>query len=255
MTQPTAATPTAPKEVHHSRRNLILALIGAAIVGAIAVGGFGIWYLFFRSAGPAAVAGAPPVFPATTVPAPSALDGEWRVDTSLGSMSDNSASFTGYRVQENLAGVGGQVAVGRSPKVSGSLTLRGPTIDNVHITADLTALASDDPSRDSQLTRQAIETERYPTAEFRTTGPIDLASLPADGQAIQVTAGGEFTLHGVTRTIQVPLSAERRGGIIAVTGTLEVTFGDYGVIPPSSLVVLSVADHGTMELHLLFTHV
>lgn len=69
-----------------------------------------------------------------------------------------------------------------------------------------------------------------------------------------VTAKGAFTLHGVTWTVDISLQAVRQGGIIAVTGTLPVTFADYGFQGPNSFSVLSVDDHGTMELHLLFTH-
>lgn len=235
------------------RRNLLV-LAGVALVGVLAVGGFGIWYLFFRPAGPAAVEGKAPVFPAASVPAPASLDGEWQVSTSLGSMSDFSASWVGYRVQEKLASIGANTAVGRTAGVSGSMTVSGTTVTAVTITANLTGLQSNDPNRDGQLSRQAIETAKYPTASFATTQPIDPGSLPADGKVVRVTATGTLTLHGVTRTVQIPLSVERRGGIIAVTGSLEIVFADYQIVPPSSFAVLSVDDHGTMELHILFTH-
>jgi polyisoprenoid-binding protein YceI len=236
------------------RRNILLVLAALVLAGVI-VGGFGIWYLFFRPAGPASVEGKAPVFPAASVPAPASLDGEWQVSTSLGSMTDFSTSWVGYRVQEKLASVGANTAVGRTAGVSGSMTVSGTAVTAVTITADLTGLQSDDRNRDGQLSRQAIETAKYPTASFATTQPIDLGSLPADGKVVRVTATGTLTLHGVTRTVQVPLSVERRGGVIAVTGSLQIVFADYQVVPPSSFAVLTVDDHGTMELHILFTHV
>jgi hypothetical protein len=63
-----------------------------------------------------------------------------------------------------------------------------------------------------------------------------------------------FQLHSVTKTVTVALQALRQGGIIAVTGSLPITFSDYSIQKPNSFSVLSVDDHGTMELHLLFTH-
>jgi hypothetical protein len=54
--------------------------------------------------------------------------------------------------------------------------------------------------------------------------------------------------------VTIPLQAARRGGIIAVSGTLPIVFADYSIQKPNSFSVLSVDDHGTMELHLLFTH-
>jgi len=51
----------------------------------------------------------------------------------------------------------------------------------------------------------------------------------------------------------VPLSARLSGGVIAVTGSLPIVFADYGIQKPSSFIVLSIADQGTMELQLMFT--
>ena len=238
----------------HGRRKLPVVVACLFVMAAIAAGGYGLWYILIGPAEPAAVGA--PVFPTgAPVPPPASLDGSWQVNPSLGNMTDTSSSWVGYRVQEQLVGVGGHTAVGRTPKVSGSMTLTGSTVNDVQITADLTALASDDSNRDSQLRRQAIQTDTYPTAMFKTIKPIDMGSLPAEGKSVTVNATGALTLHGVTKTVQITLQAERRGGIIAVTGTLPVVFGDYGFKGPNSFSVVSVDDHGTMELHLLFTHV
>jgi hypothetical protein len=35
---------------------------------------------------------------------------------------------------------------------------------------------------------------------------------------------------------------------------LEITFADFGIAKPTSFLVLSVQDHGTLELQLFFTH-
>ena len=134
------------------------------------------------------------------------------------------------------------------------MTLTGAVADNVLITADLTALTSDNPQRDGQLTHQAIETSTYPTAMFKTIQPVNLGSLPADGTVVSVNATGALSLHGVTRTVTIALQALRRGGVIAVSGSLPIVFADYSIQKPNSFSVLSVDDHGTMELHLLFTH-
>lgn len=42
-------------------------------------------------------------------------------------------------------------------------------------------------------------------------------------------------------------------GVIEVTGSLPIVFADYGIQKPTSFIVLSVADEGTMELQLFFT--
>ena len=247
--------------------------LAAVVLAILAAGAFGLWYIFLRPSGPAAVADAslvvPSRAPATSSAGSSAaatssassssttlsggIDGTWNVDTSIGSFSDFSDSFVGYRVQEQLASIGGNTAVGRTPAVSGSLTIAGTKVTAVTIQADLTGLKSDDNRRDGQLSHQGLETSTYPTATFGLTSPIDLGSVPADGAEVSVSATGKLTLHGQTKDVQIPLKAKLSGNTIVVTGSLEITFADYGISKPNSFAVLSIADTGTLELQLFFT--
>lgn len=262
--------------VHTATFRLALGLAAIVVIGGVAYGG---WYLFLRPAGPPPVdlgllnvattspgpvssaaatsvaSETPSGSAATSATTPSTAgtrDGTWKVDTSLGSGA--TGSFVGYRVQETLASIGANTAVGRTSGVSGSFTLAGTTISAATISADLTGLTSDDPRRDGQLTQRGLETSTYPTATFVLSSPIALGSLPADGQIVKATATGQLTLHGQTRSVQVALEAKLSGGVIAVTGSLPITFGDYGITPPTSFLALSVAAQGTLELQLLFTH-
>ena len=137
--------------------------------------------------------------------------------------------------------------------MTGSLTIAGSQVSAVTIEADLTALTSDDPNRDRQLGNQGIQTGQFPTATFKLTSPLDLGSVPADGKPVSVTAKGDLTLHGVTKSVEIPLKATLNGSIIVVRGSLPITFADYGIDKPNSFKVLSIDDHGTMELQLFFT--
>jgi polyisoprenoid-binding protein YceI len=271
LTDPTRATP-APSR---NRRWLAIGLAVVAIV--LVVGGAaGFSYLFLRPAAPAAVGlssaspiatdaaatGGPSTDASATATSPvtsagtgttASLDGTWNVDPSVGSFSDFSGSFVGYRVEEELANVGAATAVGRTQEVGGSLTLEGTTITAVEITADLSTLQSDNNMRDGQLQRQALETGTFPEATFVLTQPIDLGSLPADGAVISVTATGDLTIHGQTRTVELPLEARLSGDVVTVTGSTEIVFADYGISQPRSFMVLSIADRGTMEFQLQFT--
>jgi polyisoprenoid-binding protein YceI len=269
------------------RRSRPIVWLGTAVVIAVlAVGAYGLWYLFLRPAGPPPVSisdvtvpsasadastpgsSAASSGPAATSAAASSgssgasagsgssgssaatgssnLSGTWNVDSSLG-------SFVGYRVQEQLASIGANTAVGRTSGVTGTLTLDGSTVTAVDITADMTQLQSDDQRRDGQLRNQGIQYQQYPTAEFKLTQPIALGSIPADGQTVSATATGDLTLHGVTKSVEIPLQAKVSDGHIIVTGSLPIAFADYNIQAPTSFAVLSVRDHGTMELQLLFT--
>jgi polyisoprenoid-binding protein YceI len=250
-----------------SRPSWIRIGLTGLLLALVAGGAFGIWYLFLRPAPPAAVAlpSLPAASPGASTGASAAassepgastaaggLDGTWQIDPSVGSFADFSGSFVGYRVQEELASIGAQEAVGRTPDVTGSLTISVTTIETVEVTADLTTLKSDDDRRDGQLERQGIETGTFPTATFRLTAPIELGGLPAEGETITVTATGELTLHGETRAVEVALQARLSGGVISVTGSIQIAFADYGIERPNSMVVLSIANEGTMEFQLHF---
>jgi polyisoprenoid-binding protein YceI len=243
-----------------SRSVLIRLALAVILVGIVAGGGFGLWILFLQPPGPAAVNVSTVPIPSVAASGsgslpttPASFDGTWKVDTSIGSFSDSTTSFVGYRVQEQLANIGANTAVGRTPDVSGTLTLQGTTVTAVEVTANLATLKSNDDRRDGQLHRQALETDQFPTATFKLTQPIDLGAAPAEGQAVSVTATGDLTLHGQTKSVQIPLKAKRAGGVIVVTGSLEITFADFGIAKPTSFLVLSVQDQGTLELQLFFT--
>ena len=181
------------------------------------------------------------------------LDGTWTVDPSIGSFDDFSGSFVGYRVTEELVGIGTSTAVGRTPDVTGSLTLAGTTITDATFEADLTTLQSDSGMRDGQLGRQGLETDTYPTATFVLAEPIELDAAPAEGATIEATAVGDLTLHGVTKRVEIPLEARLANGVVTVVGSLPVAFGDYGMTAPESMRVLSIDENGTMEFQLQFT--
>jgi polyisoprenoid-binding protein YceI len=247
-----------------SRRSpLTIALLAIVSVGVLLAAG-GLAYLFLRGPAPAPVGQASPGAsnPATSAaPLPSGstatlgpggLDGTWTIDPTIGSFADFSSSFVGYRVNETFTDQKANEAVGRTPDVTGSLTLAGSTITAVDVTADMTTLQSDDDRRDGQLGRQSIETDRFPTATFQLTSPIDLGSVPAEGATISATATGELTLHGVTKTVEVPVQATLSGDVVTVTGQIDIRFADYDIDRPVSFIVLSIEDHGIMELQLHF---
>jgi polyisoprenoid-binding protein YceI len=190
--------------------------------------------------------------------ATTSLDGTWTVDASIGSFDygagDFSGSWVGYRVQEELAGIGGVEAVGRTPEVDGAITLAGTTVTGADLVADLTTLQSDQSMRDGQLGRQGIQTDQFPTATFVLTEPIEVGTLPAEGESISATAVGDLTIHGVTNTVSIPLVAVQSGDVIGVAGSLTFTWDDYGMEQPQSMRVVSLANDVTMELQVFFRH-
>src|SRR6476620_2025657 len=250
-----ARSSAAGGEGHDMKRRSRVAVGAAAVlVVVLAGGGFAFWQLFGGS-DPSPVALNPVTSSsASTATASSSgsLDGTWTIDDTSGSLAEGTSSFAGYRVKEELAGTGANTAVGRTQNVSGSLTIDGATITAMQVSVDMTTLQSDDSRRDERLRTDGLQTDQFPTATFTLTEPIEVGSVPKDGQTIQAVAVGNLTLHGVTRSVEVSIQAQRNGNEIEAIGSVDVVLTDYAIEAPTGFLVLSIANTGTIELHLLF---
>lgn len=172
------------------------------------------------------------------------LDGTWKVTT---------GSTVGYRVKEVLFGQS-NTAVGRTSSITGTFAASGTSISSGSFTVDMTTVTSDKSMRDRQFQGRIMETSTYPTATFELTKPIDLGAGPADGATKTVPATGKLTLHGVTKTVTISLTARRTANSIEVSGSLPVTFADWNVSNPSFGGTVTTEDNGLLELLLKFAH-
>ena len=142
--------------------------------------------------------------------------------------------------------------MGRTPIVSGTFELDGSTLVAAEITADLSKIRTDRSRRDSKA-KQALDTDNHPEATFTLVGPIDLGDLSGEGVEVEVSAPGTLTIKGVTNDVEVELAALLVSEIVTVVGTFDIVFADYGVEVPSAPIVLSVEDHGVVEIQLFLT--
>lgn len=182
------------------------------------------------------------------------MTGTWTVDSETGDFDYERATgtFVGFRITEELSTVGSTEAVGRTGDVTGSITIDGTTLTEATFEADVTTITTNSSRRDSKV-QEALETEEHPTATFVLSEPVDLGEGVAEGGSASVTATGDLTIHGVTRSVAVPLQAQLVGETVVVVGSLDLVFSDDEVEVPTSPIVVSVEDHGSMELQLLLT--
>lgn len=173
------------------------------------------------------------------------LTGTWTIET-------GDATFVGYRVDEVLSGVD-FTAVGRTPTVSGTLVADGTTITSVDILADLRDLESDNGARDRQIRGQALESDTFPDGIFTLTSPIELGSIPPAGETVTVTATGDLTIHGVTRSVDVELEGATQDTRLVIVGSLPVSLSDYDIATPEAPIVASVEDAAIVEFSLVLS--
>lgn len=232
-------------------------IIVVAVAVVVVLGG-GLWFFVLRDTSPevasldaidvpANVGTAGSGGPAGTgaAQAPTTADGTWEVVA-------GEDVFVGYRIQELF---GGQTiektATGRTPAVEGQVVIDGTTISSATFTADVTQLASDEARRDAAVGTRGLETETFPEATFTLTEPITLASAPAVGEEITISATGDLTLHGVTEPVTLELTAEWTGAAITVAGSAPILLADFGIEVIEIPGFVTVADNGVLELQLV----
>jgi len=156
----------------------------------------------------------------------------------------------GYRVEEVLAGVNA-TAVGRSNQLTGNMTVDGTTVPAVDMVVQVATITSDQSQRDNNFRGRVMNTGEFPTAMFHLTEPIELGTIPGEGEPVTATATGELTLHGVTQPVTFDVTAQASGGKIGVLGSIPVLFSDYGIQNPSYGTV-KTEDDGLIEFVLVF---
>jgi len=108
MSAPVSPSQVPASQRPHRNRNPLLVLLAIAAVAGVAGGAYGLWYILIGPSSPVAVSAGSPAIPAgAAIAAPASLDGTWNVNTTIGKIDDGSASFVGYRVQEQLVGSAG----------------------------------------------------------------------------------------------------------------------------------------------------
>jgi len=212
-------------------------LVGAIAVLAVGVVAFP--YLFFH-----VVEGNAPG--RLTLPASGPGSGPIVAGPVSGTWTVAPGSQAGYRVQEILFGQQ-HTAVGRTPKVSGSLVISGTVVAAAEFSVDMGSVASDQVSRDVQFRDYILATYKYPHATFRLTQPIQLGAIPAQGTFVTERATGDLALRGVTRVITFTLRAERTSSGIDINAEIPITFS-YWHIPNPSFVITRVGNTGVLEV-------
>ena len=171
--------------------------------------------------------------------------------TLTGTWSATSGSKAGYRVQEESLGQD-ETAVGRTPDVSGALALEGTVLRSARFSVPLATVVSDQSERNAKFNGSIMDVARYPTATFDLTSPVSIGQLPPPDKIVTTAARGDLTMHGVTHSLSLRISAKQAGTSIWVLANATVVFADWHLRNPSIGGFATTASQGTLQvlLHL-----
>lgn len=156
----------------------------------------------------------------------------------------NQASFTSDAPFEKIVGVssGIDATVMINP---GDVTMKPMGKVKVPITNIKTGIDLRDEHLRSEMWLNAA---KYPYAEFQLTGIKNPSSKTLnDGQKVKVTLVGKFSVHGVTKDIEVPAElryfkesektkAKAPGNLLVANADFKIKLADYGVMIPDMVV-------------------
>jgi len=219
------------------KHKIVIAVVALLALAGIAVGGSALYAKIENDKAPDALALSTPT--ATTDGASPGLTeqdlaGTWTV-------SDGSQA--GYRVAEVLNGQDVTV-VGRTSDVEGTVTIDGTSLSAADVTVSMTTITTDNSNRDGQFL-DILKTSEFPTATFTLTEPVDVSGVTEGTTSVQAT--GELTVAGVSAPVVVALDAQTTATGVEVSGSIPVTFSDFGVDAPD-LGFVKVEDTGTVEM-------
>lgn len=219
------------------KHKLVIAVVALLALAGIAVGGSALYAKIENDKAPDALALSTPTATTDgTSPGLTEQDlaGTWTV-------SDGSQA--GYRVAEVLNGQDVTV-VGRTSDVEGTVTIDGTSLSAADVTVSMTTITTDNSNRDGQFL-DILKTSEFPTATFTLTEPVDVSGVTEGTTSVQ--AKGELTVAGVSAPVVVALDAQTTATGVEVSGSIPVTFSDFGVDAPD-LGFVKVEDTGTVEM-------
>jgi len=149
---------------------------------------------------------------------------------------------------------------GRTTKVSGTIDADPANVadSKVDVTIDLASLDTGISMRNEHMRDRFLNVEKFPTATFKSvsvSGPKTVAA----NKPIDINVTGDFTLHGVTKRISVPVrvvvipeseltkSSRGAGDWLHATAGFGIKLSDYGIDVPQAL-VMKLSDGLTIKL-------
>lgn len=117
---------------------------------------------------------------------------------------------------------------------------------------DMTALDSGNSQRDSHVKdrEDLLAVVQYPQATFTATTIMPQATEFTEGISVPLTIEGTLTVKGIEKAVTFDSEAMYKDGQLLLSGTTQVTFGDFGITSPHT-VVLETENDISVQLELI----
>lgn len=149
---------------------------------------------------------------------------------------------------------GAVVVTGVTPGVSGQMQLnfgQADLVEAANFTVNMNQLRTDRAPRDEWLQDNAIQTNRFPEAQFSATSVSGLPASYTEGQEIGFQLHGDLTIRDVTNPVTFAVTAVLSGDTIRGTAARQMQLTDFGVSPPDFANTLTVANDFRIEISLV----
>lgn len=154
-----------------------------------------------------------------------------------------------YVVEEELAGIGANTAIGRTNAFIGQIVLdsEGHPIPCSRFDVDMRTLVSDSSRRDNFLRGNTLQSDTYPVATFilRAVEGLD-GALGSDEQTF--TLIGDLIFRGQTELVAWEATASLDGDVLSGSAHTEFLLEDYNIDKPIVGSVVSIADDLRLEV-------
>lgn len=120
----------------------------------------------------------------------------------------------GFNVGGDLTGLKGAI----------KFDAKKPAKSSVDVTVDVNTIDTDNDRRDGHLKNEDFfDAPQYPTIRIKST------AITAGADLNHFNFTGELTMHGVTKPISFPFTAENSGDGAMFKGNFEINRNDFGV--------------------------
>ena len=158
-------------------------------------------------------------------------------------------SFAGHEHVVNAPRLHGEVLAAADDLSRSRVTLSFET-------AALRVQEKGEPAGDAPKVQEAmvgprvLDVSRFPTVTFRST---TVTGKSAAQGAYDLEISGDLSLHGVTRSVRLPLRVELSGETLKASGRLVLRQSEYGISPVTVAGVVKVKDEITIDYALVAT--